>query len=69
VAICHTLVLSFGEDRTAAEREGFLAEVREICLGSDVTSQVETRPRLSLPNDSYAQMFVSSGTVQLFCEA
>lgn len=65
--ICHTLVFSFGEDRTTAERDAFLAEVRDICLGSGLTSQVETRPHLPLPNDSYAQTFVSSAIVQLFC--
>jgi hypothetical protein len=66
--ICHTLVFSFGEDRTAAERDAFLAEVREICLESGMTSQVESRPHLPLPNDSYAQTFVSSAIVQIFCE-
>lgn len=66
--ICHTLVFSFGEDRTTAERDAFLAEVREICLESGMTSQVETRPHLPLPNDSYAQTFVSSAIVQMFCE-
>jgi hypothetical protein len=29
--ICHTLVFSFGEDRTAAEREAFLAEPVNLC--------------------------------------
>ena len=66
--ICHTLVFSFGPDRTAAERDAFLDEVRAICLESGLTSQVETRPHLPLPNDSYAQTFVSSAIVQLFCQ-
>jgi hypothetical protein len=66
--ICHTLVFSFGQDRTTAERDEFLAEVREICLESGLPSQVETRPHLPLPNDSYAQTFVSSAIVQVFCE-
>jgi len=66
--ICHTLIFSFGEGRTAAERDEFLATVREICLGSGLTSQVETRVHQPLPNDSYAQTFVSSAIVQLFCD-
>ena len=66
--ICHTLVFSFGEDRTTAECDAFLAEVREICLESGMTSQVEARRHLPLPNDSYAQTFVSSAIVQIFCE-
>jgi hypothetical protein len=66
--ICHTLVFSFGADRTAAEREEFLSTVRQICLDSGLTSQVETRVHLPLPNDAYAQTFVSSAIVQLFCE-
>jgi hypothetical protein len=66
--ICHTLVFSFGEDRTTAECDAFLAEVRKICLESGMTSQVEARPHLPLPNDAYAQTFVSSAIVQIFCE-
>jgi hypothetical protein len=66
--ICHTLVFSFGEDRTTAECDAFLAQVREICLESGMTSQVEARLHLPLPNDSYAQTFVSSAIVQIFCE-
>ncbi len=66
--ICHTLVFSFGDNRTDAERDQFLSTVREICLGSGMTNQVETRTHLGLPNDSYAQTFVSSAIVQLFCE-
>jgi hypothetical protein len=33
-----------------------------------MTSQVETRLHLPLPNDSCAQTLVSSAIVQLFCE-
>jgi hypothetical protein len=66
--ICHTLVFSFGGDRTTAEADAFLAEVRGICLESGLTSQVEARPHLPLPNDSYAQTFVSSAIMQIFCE-
>jgi hypothetical protein len=66
--ICHTLIFSFGEDRTAADRDEFLATVRKICLDSGMASQVETRAHLPLPNDAYAQTFVSSAIVQLFCD-
>jgi hypothetical protein len=65
--ICHTLIFSFGADRTAAEREEFLATVRKICLDSGMVSQVEARAHLPLPNDAYARTFVSSAIVQLFC--
>jgi len=66
--ICHTLIFSFGENRTPAQRDEFLATVREICLESGLTSQVETRVHQPLPNDSYAQTFVSSAIVELFCD-
>ena len=33
-----------------------------------MTSQVEARPHLPLPYDAYAQTFVSSAIVQIFCE-
>jgi hypothetical protein len=66
--ICHTLIFSFGEDRTSAERDEFLAIVRKICLDSGMANQVEPRAHLPLPNDAYAQTFVSSAIVQLFCD-
>ena len=66
--ICHTLIFSFGEDRTAAERDEFLTAVTDICLGSGMARQVETRVPLPLANDSYAQTFVSSAIVQLFSD-
>jgi hypothetical protein len=66
--ICHTLIFSFGTSRTAVERAEFLAAVRGICLDSGMTRQVETREHLPLPNDAYAQTFVSSAIVQLFCD-
>ena len=65
---CHTPVFSFSEDRTTAERDAFLSEVRNICLDSDLTSQVETRPHLPLPNDAYAQASRTSAIVQIFCQ-
>jgi hypothetical protein len=52
--ICHTLIFSFGEGRTAAERDEFLTGVTDICLGSGIARQVETRAHLPLANDSYA---------------
>jgi hypothetical protein len=33
--ILHTLAFSFGDRRTPEERDEFLAQIKEICLGSD----------------------------------
>ena len=53
--IVHTLIFSFGEGRTQAEQDKFLATVTDISLKSGLCTRVETRKHLPLPNDAYAQ--------------
>ena len=65
--IVHTLIFSFGEGRTQAEQDKFLATVADISLKSGLCTRVETRKHLPLPNDAYAPVFVASAVTQLFC--
>lgn len=50
--IVHTLIFSFGEGRTQAEQDKFLATVADISLESGLCIRVETRRHLPLPNDA-----------------
>ena len=65
--IVHTLIFSFGEGRTQAEQDKFLATVADISLKSGLCTRVEIRRHLPLPNDTYAPVFVASAVAQLFC--
>ena len=65
--IVHTLIFSFGDGRTQAEQDKFLATVADISLKSGLCTRVETRKHLPLPNDAYAPVFVASAVAQLFC--
>ena len=65
--IVHTLIFSFGEGRTEAEQDKFLATVADISLKSGLCTRVEIRRHLPLPNDTYAPVFVASAVAQLFC--
>jgi hypothetical protein len=65
--IVHTLIFSFGEARTQAEQDEFLAAVTDISLKSGLCTRVETRKHLPLPGDAYAPVFVASAVAQLFC--
>ena len=66
--ILHTLVFSFGDRRTPEERDEFLAQIKEICLGSGLTQHVATRVHKPAIEDRYAPVFVSSAITQLLCE-
>jgi hypothetical protein len=65
--ILHTLVFSFGDDRTPGERDEFLARIKEICLGSGLTQHVATAVHKPAAEDQYAPVFVSSAITQLLC--
>jgi hypothetical protein len=65
--ILHTLVFSFGDDRTPGERDEFLARIKEICLGSGLTQHVATGVHKPAAEDQYAPVFVSSAIAQLLC--
>ena len=66
--ILHTLILSFGDRRTPEERDEFLAQIKEICLGSGLTRHVATGVHKPATEDQYAPVFVSSAIAQLLCE-
>jgi hypothetical protein len=66
--ILHTLVFSFGDRRTPEERDEFLAQIKEICLGSGLTQHVATGVHKPATEDQYAPVFVSSAIAQLLCE-
>jgi hypothetical protein len=66
--ILHTLVFSFGDRRTPEERDEFLAQIKEICLGSGLTQHVATGAHKPATEDQYAPVFVSSAITQLLCE-
>jgi len=66
--ILHTLVFSFGDRRTPEERDEFLAQINEICLGSRLTQHVATGAHKTATEDQYAPVFVSSAITQLLCE-
>ena len=66
--ILHTLVFSFGDDRTPGERDEFLARIKEICLGSGLTQHVGTGVHKPAAEDQYAPVFVSSAIAQLLCD-
>jgi hypothetical protein len=65
--IAHTLIFSFGDGRTQAEQDKFLARVADISLKSGLCTRAETRKHLPLANDAYAPVFVASAVAQLFC--
>jgi hypothetical protein len=66
--ILHTLVFSFGDRRTPEERDEFLAQIKEICLGSGLTQHVATGAHKPATEDQHAPVFVSSAITQLLCE-
>ncbi len=66
--ILHTLVFSFGDQRTPEQRDEFLAQIKEICLGSGLTQHVATGVHKPAAEDQYAPVFVSSAIAQLLCE-
>jgi hypothetical protein len=63
--ILHTLIFSFGDRRTPEERDEFLAQIKEICLGSGLTQHVATGVHEPATEDQYAPVFVSSAIAQL----
>jgi hypothetical protein len=63
--ILQTLVFSFGDRRTPEERDEFLAQIKEICLGSGLTQRVATGAHKPATEDQYAPVFVSSAITQL----
>ena len=65
--ILHTLVFSFADRRTPQERDEFLAQIEEICLGSGLTQHVATAVHKPFAEDQYAPVFVSSAIAQLLC--
>jgi len=66
--IQHSIVFSF-TDRSEEEVDSFLAEIRDICVGSGLASDFVSARHIAAPTDAYARVFVASAMVRMSCES
>ena len=66
--IQHSIVFSF-PDRSDADIDAFVTEVREICVGSGLASDFVSTRHVPAPTDAYARTFVSSAMVRMTCDS
>lgn len=66
--IQHSIVFSF-TDRSDDEIDSFLAEIRDICVGSGLATDFVSTRHIAAPTDAYARIFVSSAMVRMTCDS